>query len=136
MSKLSSIKTGCVLLALGVLSACSSNNDQQKYLELLAKNRVNLLSSELPIEAGPLSIMRATANGPTIELMMVYNQDAQGAKSVTQVLNTSINHYCTSQETMANMDVGLSYRIKMRNSRGQLMVDELVTKERCVELNK
>lgn len=124
-------KTGAIVATLGALSACSSNNDQQKYLELLAKNRVNLLGSELPLEAGPLSIMRANAQGSTIELMMVYNQDAAGAKPVSHVLNNSIKYYCTNQETFANMEIGLSYRIKMRNSRGQLMVDELLTHERC-----
>lgn len=125
--------TLCALIA-GALSACASSDDQQKQLELLAKSRANVLGSELPIEAGPLSIMRATAKSTTIELMMVYNQDAPGAKPVSQVLSSSIRHYCSNPDTIANMEVGLSYRIKMRNSRGQLMVDELVTMERCTQL--
>ncbi|AIW19242.1 hypothetical protein TW78_06935 [Vibrio coralliilyticus] len=124
-------------IALGVLSAvllagCASpEGDKQRELELLASNRASLLASELPMEAGPLSIMRATAKGTMIEIMMVYNQDARGAKPIQQVLRHSINSYCTNPDTKNNLDVGLSYRLKMRNSRGQLMVDEIVTQQTC-----
>ncbi|MBJ7019137.1 type II secretion system pilot lipoprotein GspS-beta, partial [Vibrio cholerae] len=31
----------------------------------------------------------------------------------------------------SNLDVGISYRIQMRNTRGQLMTDQLVTKQTC-----
>ncbi len=114
-----------------LLSGCSSSSDHQKNLELLADNRASLLSSELPLEYGPLNIMRANANGTTIEMMMVYNADDRNAKPVSQVLDTSIKSFCSSKDTRANLDVGLSYRIKMRNSRGQLMVDELITQQSC-----
>ena len=75
--------------------------------------------------------MRASSKGTTIEIMMVYNQEQQGAKPLQQVLNTSITRYCTNKDTKANLDAGLSYRIKMRNSRGQLMADEFVSQETC-----
>ena len=134
LNKLRNAALGTLIAS--TLAACASNDDPKKQLELLAKSRANILGSELPIEAGPLSIMRATAKSTTIELMMVYNQDAPGAKPTGQVMNNSIRHYCTNTDTLANMEVGLSYRIKMRNSRGQLMVDELVTYERCQLLMK
>ncbi|EEX92010.1 hypothetical protein VIA_002654 [Vibrio orientalis CIP 102891 = ATCC 33934] len=98
---------------------------------MLADSRANLLASELPLEHGPLSIMRASSKGTTIEIMMVYNQEAPGAKPTAQVLKQSIHTYCSSPDTKNNLEVGLSYRIKMRNSRGQLMADELVTYDRC-----
>ena len=118
------------LVTLVALAGCASNSDQQQ-LELLAKNRASVLSAELPLEAGPLSIMRANAKGSTIEIMMVYNQDQAGAKPINLVLSNGISYYCSHKDTKANLEAGLSYRLKMRNSRGQLMLDEFVTKESC-----
>ena len=119
------------ILLIAGLAGCASDGNQQRQLELLASNRASLLSTELPLEVGPLSIMRASSKGTTIEIMMVYNQDQRGAKPLKQVLNHSITRYCTDNDTKANLDAGLSYRIKMRNSRGQLMVDEFVSKGTC-----
>ncbi|WP_038174450.1 MULTISPECIES: GspS/AspS pilotin family protein [Vibrio] len=129
----SSVKTSALLAILvTLLAGCSSTEmEKQHHLSMVAENRASLLASELPIEAGPLSILRATANQTTIEIMMVYNQEAKGAKPIDQVLKTSIRAYCDNPETKKNLDVGLSYRIKMRNSRGQLMADELITSQRC-----
>ncbi|MDN3683461.1 GspS/AspS pilotin family protein [Vibrio sinaloensis] len=126
-------KYGALATVLAVLAGCSSSaQKQKKHLELLADNRAQLLSSELPLEAGPLSIMRASAKGTTIEIMMVYNQDAQGAKPTSAVLNYSINTYCSNPAIKkTNLDAGLTYRIKMRNTRGQLMADELISAQRC-----
>lgn len=127
------LRRSAALLGLLVmtLAGCSSNAEKQRNLELLAENRASVLSAELPLEAGPLSILRASASGTTIEIMMVYNTDARGAKPASQLLNQSINVYCTNPDTKANMEVGLSYRIKIRNTRGQLMIDELITSQRC-----
>ncbi|UPQ86959.1 GspS/AspS pilotin family protein [Vibrio sinaloensis] len=126
----------CIALASMLLAGCSSADaERQRHLAMVAESRANLLAAELPIEAGPLSILRANANQTTIEIMMVYNQDAKGAKPIKQVLNSSIRTYCTHPDTQKNLDVGLSYRVKMRNSRGQLMADELITKQRCGSIN-
>lgn len=127
-----------ISLALAIIVAgCSSGAaEQQRQLELLAKSRANLLSAELPLESGPLSIMRANAQGNTIEIMMVYNDDAQGAKPTAQVLKQSILTYCNAVDTKNNLEVGINYRIKMRNSRGQLVADELITEQRCAALRK
>lgn len=127
------LRRSAALLGLMVmtLAGCSSNAEKQRNLELLAENRASVLSAELPLEAGPLSILRASVSGTTIEIMMVYNTDARGAKPASQLLNQSINVYCTNPDTKANMEVGLSYRIKIRNTRGQLMIDELITSQRC-----
>ncbi len=62
---------------------------------------------------------------------MVYNADEKNAKPIDQVLATSIKTFCSNKNIRTNLDVGLSYRIKMRNSRGQLMVDELITQDTC-----
>ncbi|MGF1694602.1 GspS/AspS pilotin family protein [Vibrio lamellibrachiae] len=120
---------GC-LVSLTLLG-CSSNAEQQRHLELLANNRASVLSAELPLEHGPLSIMRANAKGTTIEIMMVYNDDARGAKPIQQVMNMSINSYCENPEVKSNLEVGISYRIKMRNSRGQLVIDQYIDNSTC-----
>ncbi|GAK87988.1 hypothetical protein JCM19238_5598 [Vibrio ponticus] len=118
------------LALLVALVGCASNSEQ-KQLELLASNRASILSGELPLEAGPLSIMRANAKGTTIEIMMVYNQDQAGAKPIEQVMQAGIGYYCSNKDTKANLEAGLSYRLKMRNTRGQLMLDQFVTLDSC-----
>jgi hypothetical protein len=123
-----------LLIALGLTTAllgCSSNSNQDDQLTLLAANRANIIQSKLPVKSGPLSIMRASAHGKTIELMMIYNESAPGAKPIQTVLSQSIKGYCQQTETKANLDAGISYRIKMRNPRGQLMIDQHLTKETC-----
>ncbi|MFM2589607.1 GspS/AspS pilotin family protein [Vibrio sp. TBV020] len=130
---MNTLRTIALLAMTAIVAGCSSASaEKQRHLEMLADSRANLLASELPLEHGPLSIMRANSKGTTIEIMMVYNQDAPGAKDTKQVLKQSIHTYCSSPDTRNNLEVGLSYRIKMRNSRGQLMADELVTYDRCV----
>lgn len=128
------LSTCCIISSILLLAGCSSNAERQRHLELLASNRANLLAAELPLESGPLSIMRANAKGTTIEIMMVYNDDAPNSKPAQQVLRYSINSYCTSPDTKTNLDVGLSYRIKMRNNRGQLMADQFISEETCSQL--
>jgi len=103
-----------VILLVGCSSAASQ---KQKYLEMVAKNRASLLASELPLESGPLSIMRANSKGNIIEIMMVYNDDAKGAKPTASLLAQSVNTYCSNKDTKANLDLGIHYRIKIRNSR-------------------
>ncbi|MGV2987972.1 GspS/AspS pilotin family protein [Vibrio sp. E150_011] len=120
------------LAAVAALAGCSSKgDDEQRQLEMLAQSRASVLSSGLPIEQGPLSIMKASANKGVVEIMMLYNTDAQGAKPIDQVLRNSMNFYCTDREVKANLDLGLAYRIMMRNTRGQMMVDQIVTKQYC-----
>ncbi|MCG7488144.1 GspS/AspS pilotin family protein [Vibrio sp. Of14-4] len=118
------------ILAASIVAGCSSSGEQRQ-LEMLAHSRASVIAAELPMEVGPLSILRANSKGTMIEIMMVYNQDAPKAKPIQHVLKTSIQSYCSDEETKDNLDVGLTYRIKMRNTRGQLMVDQIVSKQTC-----
>nr|WP_238322185.1 GspS/AspS pilotin family protein [Vibrio mexicanus] len=120
-----------VLTLSSILVGCSSKSDEERQLELLAANRAGVLSAELPLEYGPLSILRANAKGSTIEIMMVYNDDARGAKPTNQVIQASVASYCGNPDVLRNLDMGLTYRIKMRNTRGQLMVDQFINKATC-----
>lgn len=123
----------CLLGSLFLVSGCASSEDQEKQrmIELTAQSRASVLSAGLPIEQGPLSIMRASAKNGVVELMMLYNTDAKGAKSIDHVVKSSVTYYCNNVEVMKNLEIGVSYRILLRNSRGQLMVDELITQQRC-----
>ncbi|MCE0492716.1 GspS/AspS pilotin family protein [Vibrio salinus] len=116
--------------------ACSSSSNEEKQLELLAMNRASLIEAELPIEVGPLHIMRASANKNIVEIMMIYNSDSKGAKPIKQVLAQSIHYYCSDKTTLTNLDIGLTYRIKMRNPRGQLMIDKIINKQTCEPFNR
>ena len=119
-------------LALALLAGCaSSEQDQQRQLEMMAQHRAGVLSAGLPIEYGPLSVMRVLAKNTVIEIMMIYNQDAKGAKPLNQVVDMSVNSYCTNSEVRANLDMGLAHNIKIRNTRGQLMVEKLISKDTC-----
>ncbi|GEM74606.1 GspS/AspS pilotin family protein [Vibrio sagamiensis] len=121
----------CLMLALGTLAGCSSNDEKQRQLELMASNRAGVLSAGLPLEYGPLKILRVSPRKNVVEMMMIYNDSAKGAKPLQQVLNTSIYSYCKSEEVIKQLNMGLLYRIKIRNSRGQLMTDELISAQTC-----
>ncbi len=129
-SDMKKIVLSSVIASTLLLVGCSSGSaEKQRNLELLAGNRASLLSTELPLEFGPLNILRATAKGSTVELMMVYNTDANNAKPTEQVLQSAVSSFCANKDI--HLDIGISYRIQMRNTRGQLMADQLVTKESC-----
>lgn len=120
------------IAALTALAGCSSKgDDERRKLELLAQSRASVISSGLPIEQGPLSIMKASASKGIVEIMMIYNTDAKGALPLDQVLRNSMNYYCTDREVKANLELGLGYRIMIRNARGQLMIDQIVNQQYC-----
>lgn len=121
----------CIFLVLGALAGCSSSGDKERQLELMASNRAGVLSAGLPIEYGPLQIMRVSSNKNVVEMMMIYNDGAAGAKPLAQVINTGIYTYCNTPAIRQQIDMGLMYRLKIRNSRGQLMADELISAQRC-----
>ncbi|MDN3698143.1 MULTISPECIES: GspS/AspS pilotin family protein [Vibrio] len=125
-----------LMSSLLVLSGCASTEEQEKQrmIELTAQSRASVLSAGLPIEQGPLSIMRASAKNGVVELMMLYNTDAKGAKPIDSVIKSSMDYYCNNVEVLQNLEIGVSYRIMLRNSRGQLMVDELISQQRCESL--
>ena len=128
------ISTWGVIALSGVLMAgCTSNSEREKTLEMIATNRAALLASELPLEYGPLHIMRANAKGSTIEMMMVYNSSAPNAKPTREVLANSEKAFCNNKTIMENLTTGVSYRIKIRDNRGTLLVDQAITKESCTE---
>lgn len=107
----------CLFLVFGALAGCSSSDDKQHQLELMASNRAGVLSAGLPLEYGPLKILRISSNKNVVEMMMIYNDDALGAKPLNQVVNTSIYTYCNTPAVREQIDMGLMYRIKVRNSR-------------------
>jgi hypothetical protein len=121
-----------VVLAALLLAGCS-RHDKDDQLALLASNRAQLLSSQLPIESGPLSILRALAQKNVIEIMMIYNTDAPDTPSTEQLVTTSVAQYCRDKDTRANLDAGIVYRIKVRNTRGQLMIDRAISKADCTK---
>ena len=123
---------GVAALSIALLAGCSSaDSEKQKNLEIAATNRAALLSSELPLEYGPLHILRANSKGSMIEMMMVYNTDAEGAKPIRQVLSSSEMAFCHDKTIIENLTAGITYRIKMRNSRGKLMVDQVINTNTC-----
>jgi PBP1b-binding outer membrane lipoprotein LpoB len=130
---MNNIKYIAFLLLSMALTGCSSAPSEQEKLELLAQKRALMITAELPIESGPLAIMRAVAKKNIIEIMMIYNVDAEGAKPITEVIAQSVKSYCTQDEIKSNLDAGLAYRINMRDSRGKLIVDQMVTKESCLK---
>jgi hypothetical protein len=123
-------------MVISALAGCSANDDQQRQLELMASNRAGMLSAGLPLEYGPLKIMRISSNKNVVEMMMIYNQDAPDAKPLNQVLSTSVYKYCHSEQVRNQINMGLMYRFKVRNARGQLVVDELVSQQSCEALQK
>lgn len=125
---------GAVGLIIALLAGCSSTNKDQKRLEMIATNRAALLSSELPLQYGPLHIMRANSRGSMIEMMMVYNTDAAEAKPVQDVMTHSAMSFCQNPTISDNLTQGIDYRIKIRDSRGKLLIDNIITDKSCDKL--
>ncbi|MFC3025433.1 GspS/AspS pilotin family protein [Vibrio zhugei] len=125
---------GAVGLIIALLAGCSSANKDQKRLEMIATNRAALLSSELPLQYGPLHIMRANSRGSMIEMMMVYNTDAAEAKPVQDVMTHSAMSFCQNPTISDNLTQGIDYRIKIRDSRGKLLIDNIITDKSCDKL--
>ncbi|POF56869.1 hypothetical protein CRN58_22440, partial [Vibrio vulnificus] len=82
-------------------------------------------------EYGPLKVMRISSSKNIVEIMMIYNTEATGAKPTQELLSTSVSKYCEDTTVRNQLDMGLMYRIKIRNSRGQLIIDEMVTAASC-----
>ena len=123
----------CTALVISALAGCSSTAEKERQLELMASNRAGMLSAGLPIEYGPLKVMRISSAKNVVEMMMIYNTDAADAKPVNTLIATSTAQYCQDSTVRNQLDMGLVYRIKIRNSRGQLLTDELITAQSCTE---
>ncbi|MDN3679898.1 GspS/AspS pilotin family protein [Vibrio tapetis subsp. quintayensis] len=118
------------LMAVLLVSGCASNNDKQKTINLVAEQRASILSAGLPIEYGPLNIMRANAKEGIVEILMIFNAD-DAPQSSKQLMSHAVDYYCSSKEVKGNMEIGVKYRLMLRNPRGQLLIDQMVTKDTC-----
>jgi hypothetical protein len=118
-----------VSLLLSTLVGCASNAEQQRQLEMLADRRAGILASGLPIEYGPLSIIKATSNANVVTIEMIYNQS--NTISVEQLMNSSTNYYCSNSEIVDTMKLGVNYQILIRNSRGQIISQEQINSTKC-----
>ncbi len=121
---------GFIGLIASQLLGCSSSDEHERNLELLADNRANLLSASLPLEYGPLNILQATAKGSTVRLSMVYNED-NAKLSAAQLYQNSVHGLCRDKAIEDNLSIGLRYHIDIRNTRGQVIVSETLTSKSC-----
>lgn len=120
------------LLVLATIAGCASpEREKQQALELLAKKRADMLTKDIPLEFGPLSIMRARAKGSVVELMMI--DSGNGSISAKEMVEASVKSYCTDAEVRPLIEEGLSYRIQVRNARGQLQIDKFITSQTCTK---
>lgn len=97
------LSASLVLLA---LAGCSSNGEKERQLELMASNRAGVLSAGLPIEYGPLKVMRISSSKNIVEIMMIYNTEATGAKPTQELLSTSVSKYCEDTTVRNQLDMG------------------------------
>ncbi|WP_261817220.1 GspS/AspS pilotin family protein [Vibrio gallicus] len=118
-----------VLFAGSLIAGCASSDEKQKALELKADRRADILASSLPITYGPLTIASAKSKNSTVIIEMLYNQS--GNKPANQLIDSAATYYCSSKEVRASMDEGVNYAIKIRNNRGQLVVEKVITSDSC-----
>ncbi|WED20708.1 GspS/AspS pilotin family protein [Vibrio sp. JC009] len=123
------VRTAALIAAGLSLFGCASSDKEEERLAALASQRAQVLSAGLPIEHGPLKVMQAKADGKVIKLMMIYNDSR--AIPVQKLISSSINYYCSNPDVKQNLDLGLSYQIKIRNSRGQLLTDQGISADSC-----
>ncbi|ORT50039.1 hypothetical protein ST37_08945 [Vibrio sp. qd031] len=119
-----------LLVAAAIISVgCSSQMDQQRELELLADRRAEILSSGLPVNYGSLSIVRAQAKQNRVILEMLYAGDS--TLSAQALYQQAEKYYCSNSEILTTLKQGLVYEIRIRNSRGQITVNELISDSTC-----
>lgn len=116
------------------LAACSATADKERQVEAIAAHRASILSNNLPIEHGPLTVMQAKANGRIVELMMIYN--SEGSIPPQQLIEKSVSYYCSNSEVKANLVHGVIYNIKIRSERGQLLIEQIVSIDTCTALSE
>ncbi|GAD90636.1 MULTISPECIES: GspS/AspS pilotin family protein [Vibrio] len=127
----SSFKSALVLtLATIILAGCASSSSEKRELKLTADRRAGILASSLPIEYGPLTITRATSKEATVIIEMLYNQS--GHKPADQLIKSANAYYCNSEDVRAAMDKGVNYLIKIRNNRGQMIVEQVISSKTCL----
>ena len=112
---------------IAILAGCSSSADKDKQIEAIAKHRADILSTNLPLEHGPLTVMRVRSSGKVVKMMMLYN----GQKPVNELMKSSINFYCTSSEIKTNLDLGVQYQVNIRDPRGKLLLEQMISSQSC-----
>lgn len=117
------------LLVIMLGGCCSANSQKEEQIAAIASHRATILSNNLPIEHGPLTIMQAKASGSVIEIMMIYNDE--GRVSPQQLVKSASEFYCSNSEVKTNLEHGVSYNIKIRSSRGQLLSDQVISQQSC-----
>jgi len=118
-----------------MLVGCASSDDNQKQINMLAEQRASILSTGLPFEYGPLNVLRANAKQGVIELMMIYNADGANL-SAQNLMSQAVDYYCSNKDVKNTLEVGVNYRLMLRNPRGQLLLDQFVTMDTCQTNNK
>jgi hypothetical protein len=103
--------------------------EQQRELELLADRRAEILSSGLPVNYGPLSIVRAQARDNRVIIEMLYADDS--SMSAQTLYQQAEKYYCNNSEITATLKQGLVYEIRIRNNRGQMAVNEVISLSTC-----
>ncbi|AZL84474.1 hypothetical protein EIJ81_07490 [Aliivibrio salmonicida] len=113
-----------------LLSGCASN-EQQKEIDMLADYRASVLSSVLPLEIGPLTLLRAKAKHGVVEMMFL--DSGNGKVSTTEVIEKSITTFCKDNEVRPVIDKGVTYQYIIRNSRGQQQNNIIVNEQSCLD---
>ncbi|OBT13861.1 hypothetical protein A9264_01595 [Vibrio sp. UCD-FRSSP16_10] len=118
-----------ITIAAIILAGCASSSAEQRELKLMADRRAGILASSLPIEYGPLTITRATAKETTVIIEMLYNQS--GHKPADKLVTSANDFYCNSKDVRETMDKGINYLIKIRNNRGQQIIEQVISAKTC-----
>lgn len=119
-------------LSILILAGCSSTDQ----VAMMADHRANVIESGLPYQFGPLNVMSAKAEGHTVELMMIYNQESASSLNPEQLIDASIRAYCSDNEVRAVLKKGVIYHVTLRSQRGQLLIDKYASEESCTAEEK
>lgn len=123
------IRNGVLITAIVLTVGCSSQRDQQRELEIQADRRAEILSSGLPVNYGPLSIVRAQAKQNRVIIEMLYADDS--TMPAERLYQQAKKYYCSNSEIKTTLKQGLVYEIRIRNNRGQIAVNEVISESTC-----
>ncbi len=127
---MNNIKLICLALAATTLLGCASSSaKKQQQLARKAEARAGILAAGLPVNYGALSIVNAHSKDANIILDMVYSQST--ALSANQLFEKAKDTYCANESITESLEEGMNYQVRIRNSRGQMVVNQMITQNSC-----
>lgn len=114
-----------VLFFIVLLSGCLSSHMS---VSALSDYRATIISSQLPLKVGPLTLVKAQSDGQYVTLYF----NKEGILDMDNLIKRVALHFCGSLETRDLMNRGVSYRISTFDSTKMETQIHIISEEKCL----